>query len=217
MILLKNVTKTFDKSAILKGINIKVKKGEVILLIGPSGSGKSTLLSIIGGILKPTSGDIEVDGIKLAKIPDNHAALFRRNHIGFIFQRFNLINDLSVFDNVALPLIPTKLAKKELNTKVIKALNLFHIEHKKDELVRFLSGGEQQRVAISRAIVNNPSVILADEPTANIDYALKQSFLERLKELKELKKTIIIATHDEVLISSELFDRKLYIKDGMLI
>ena len=182
----------------LKDINIEIKTSSCVILKGVSGSGKSTLLSIIGTLLKPTSGDIKIDDESIAKLPDLHASNFRAKKLGFIFQSYNLFNELNVKDNVSIPLIPLGYSQKRIDDMSKTALTLANIEHKKDELVYNLSGGEKQRCAIARALVNNPDIILCDEPTANLDHDNSMKFIESLREFKKLNKTIIVATHDPI-------------------
>lgn len=221
MIRIDNVTKIFGKKDeefyALKNITLNIAQGECVLLRGGSGGGKSTLLSIIGGLLKPTSGNVVVDGIGVAKVPDDFATLFRREHIGFIFQKYNLIGNLNVFDNVSTPLLPTSLTYGETVKKVEMALKIANISHKSNTLARNLSGGEQQRVAIARAIVNSPKIILADEPSANLDMKLTIEFLKEMEAVKSLGKTIIIASHDEILLKSNLFDRVITLREGSIV
>ena len=222
MIKVTNLTKIFNKNKpnehiALKDISFYINPKELVLLKGESGSGKSTLLSLIAGLLKPTSGDIEIEGEKIAKLPDNFSAIFRLEKIGFIFQKFNLIPTLSVFDNIILPLIPSKLSQKEIENKAKKVMQKFSIEHKKDTLAKQLSGGEQQRVAIARALINNPKIILADEPTANLDKQLSYDFLEFVKELKRDGKTVLIATHDPIFEELNIIDKNITISKGHIL
>lgn len=205
-----------NETVALKDITFHIKDKELALLKGPSGSGKSTLLSILAALLKPTSGDVEVDGKKIAKLPDNFASIYRRENIGFIFQKFNLIPTLSVYENVILPLIPSRFSKEEIDKKAKLSMQKFSIHHKKDDLAKNLSGGEQQRVAIARALVNNPKIILADEPTANLDAKLSQDFLTFLKELKNDEKTIVIATHDPIFFDLDITDKEIEIVKGIM-
>ena len=219
MIKVDKVYKIFNQGKVnetiaLKDISFNVKDEELALLKGPSGSGKSTLLSILAALLKPTSGDVEVDGKKIAKLPDNFASMYRRESIGFIFQKFNLIPTLSVYENVILPLIPSTLSKEEIDKKAFQSMKKFSIEHKKDALAKSLSGGEQQRVAIARALVNDPKIILADEPTANLDTKLSQDFLTFLKELNDDKRTIVIATHDPIFFDLDIIDKEIELIKG---
>ncbi|MCT7563998.1 ABC transporter ATP-binding protein [Aliarcobacter butzleri] len=221
MIKIKNLNKIFYENTnkefyALKDINLNIKKSSCVVLKGVSGSGKSTLLSLIATLQKPTSGEIVVEDESIAKLPDFHASNFRARKIGFIFQSFNLFNELSVKDNISLPLIPLGFSQKQIDEKVINTLKLSNILHKKDELVSNLSGGEKQRCAIARALVNDCEIILCDEPTANLDYENSKNFIEILKELKELKKTIIIATHDPIFDNLDFVDSEILIKNGQI-
>jgi len=222
MIQFKNLNLTFNPNAAnefkaLKNINLHITKHKLVILKGVSGSGKSTLLSLISALIKPTSGEIKVDGKLIAKLPDFHASRFRSKDIGFIFQSFNLFESLSVKENIALPLIPLKLSQKEIDDKVSHALSLANIEHKKNQSVKDLSGGEKQRCAIARALVNNPKIILCDEPTANLDRANSLAFIEVIKTLKSLEKTIVIATHDPLFESLDFVDEVINIENGEIL
>mgnify|MGYP002712252013 CR=1 FL=1 len=201
----------------LKGINIHIKEGELVILRGSSGSGKSTILSIIAALSKPTSGEALVADERISKLPDNFASDFRRQNIGFIFQKYNLISSLSVKENLILPLIPMNPDNDSVKEKISRVLNMFHIEHKKDQIVKNLSGGEQQRVAIARANINDPKIILADEPTANLDEKLSLAFINILKELKNEGKTIIVATHDPLFFGLDIADREIEIFQGEIL
>ncbi len=213
-IVVDSVTKIYNQGSqkeviALKDISFEIKKGEVALLMGASGSGKSTILSLIAGFLKPTFGKVVVKGEVISKLPDNFATEFRRKNIGFIFQKFNLLEELSVKENVLLPLIPLDMKTKQMEEKANRVLELFSIKHKANQKVSTLSGGEQQRCAIARAMINEPNIILADEPTANLDKSLSQEFMEILKDLKDMGKTILIATHDSRFEDLEFIDRKI--------
>ncbi len=215
MIQLHNVIKTYDdKVQALKGVDLQFKEGEFIVLKGVSGSGKSTILSLIAGLLKPTSGEVIVDNKKISKLPDHFCSEFRRDNIGFIFQKYNLISTLSVYDNIVLPLVPENLEREALEEKFQRTVTLFNIKHKEGSLVKNLSGGEQQRVAIARANINNPKIILADEPTANLDEKLSLNFIEIMRGLKATNKTIILATHDPLFFHLDFIDRIIEVKDG---
>lgn len=200
----------------LKDINIQIETSSCVILKGVSGSGKSTLLSIIGTLLKPTSGEIKIDDESIAKLPDLHASNFRAKKLGFIFQSYNLFNELNVKDNISIPLIPLGFSQKQIDIMSLTALKLANIEHKKDELVYNLSGGEKQRCAIARALVNNPDIILCDEPTANLDHDNSMKFIESLREFKKLNKTIIVATHDPIFENLDFVDEVINIKNGMI-
>jgi len=222
MIELKNVTKIYNVSktdtvTAIKNINISIKQGELIILKGSSGSGKSTILSLIAGLSKPTTGEITIDNQRISKLPDDFASLFRRENIGFIFQKYNLIPNLNVKENILLPLIPENLNVALLNEKGNIAMAKFNILHKKNILVQNLSGGEQQRVAIARAYINNPKIIIADEPTANLDIILSKKFIEILKELKKAEKTIIIATHDPLFFDLDFTDKIISMNNGYIL
>ena len=221
MIKITNLNKIFNENTkkefhALKNINLEIKTSSCVILKGISGSGKSTLLSIIGTLLKPTSGDIKIDEDSIAKLPDLHASNFRAIRLGFIFQSYNLFNELNVKDNIAITLIPLGFTQKQINEMVLKAMNLANIAHKKDELVYNLSGGEKQRCAIARALVNNPDIILCDEPTANLDHDNSINFIQSLRELKKLNKTIIVATHDPIFEKLDFVDEIINIKNGII-
>ncbi len=201
----------------LSDIELSVKAGELIILKGVSGSGKSTLLAIIGALSKPTSGSVEVDGQNVAKLPDLHSSAFRAATIGFIFQSFDLFDELDVHDNVALPLVHTGLSQKEIDKKAAIAMELAHISHKRAQRVRDLSGGEKQRCAIARALVNEPKIILCDEPTANLDRDNALKFIETLKTLKALGKTVLVATHDTLFEELDITDTMVYIENGKIV
>jgi len=218
MIKLEHISKVYDNDIVaLDDINLIFAEGELVILKGVSGSGKSTILSLIAGLLKPTKGEVIVDKKHISKLPDHFCSQYRRDNIGFIFQKYNLIPTLSVVDNILLPLIPLNLDEKELHVKLESVMKMFSIVHKKDIIVKNLSGGEQQRTAIARANVNNPKIILADEPTANLDEKLSLEFIEILKELKSLNKTIIIATHDPLFFDLDFVDRIVEIHNGRLV
>jgi putative ABC transport system ATP-binding protein len=219
MIELKDINVTFNQNRpnefkALKNINLHITKDKLVILKGVSGSGKSTLLSLISALIKPTNGEVKVDGKLIAKLPDFHASKFRIEHIGFIFQSFNLFENLNVKENVAIPLIPLKLTQKEIDKRVNHALNLANIVHKKEQHIKDLSGGEKQRTAIARALVNNPKIILCDEPTANLDSENSLAFIEVIKDLKSLNKTIIIATHDPLFEELDFIDDVVHIENG---
>ncbi len=206
-----------DKAVqVLKDINLHIHKGQLVILKGVSGSGKSTLLSIISAMDKPSSGEVIVDSKAISKLPDIHASHFRANSIGFIFQHFNLLEALSVRENIALPLIPLGLSRKAIKLKVQQSMEHANIVHKADQIVQELSGGEKQRCAIARALVNDPNIILCDEPTANLDRANSLHFIELIKMLQTTGKTIIIATHDPIFEEVGFHDSILHMTDGEL-
>ena len=221
MIELKNITKIYnlnknDQVIALHDINLTINEGELIILKGSSGSGKSTILSLIAALNKPTNGEVIVDDKKISKLPDNFASIYRRDNIGFIFQKYNLITDISVKENILLPLIPLNPDSLELEEKLNLVMQKFKISHKKETLVKNLSGGEQQRVAIARANVNNPKIIIADEPTANLDEKLSLHFIDILRELKAVGKTIVVATHDPLFFDLDFADREIEVSNGTI-
>ena len=221
MIKIVNLNKIFNENTkkefqALKDITFEIEDFSCVILKGISGSGKSTLLSILGALSKPSSGKVLIDNENIAKLPDLHASSFRAKKLGFIFQSYNLFNELSVKDNISLALIPLGFSQKQIDEKVEKALSLANISHKKDEIVYNLSGGEKQRCAIARALANDAQIILCDEPTANLDYDNSIKFIEVLKELKKLNKTIIVATHDPIFDNIDFVDKTINIKNGMI-
>lgn len=222
MIKLINLTKSYEVNKnntvqALQDLTLEINKGELVVLKGASGSGKSTVLSLLAGLAKPTYGEVIIKEQRVSKLPDSFSSLFRREHIGFIFQKYNLVPTLSVEQNILLPLIPNNPSAQEVSLLLNKVMKKFKIEHKKDTLVRNLSGGEQQRVAIARSMVNDPEIIIADEPTANLDKELSLHFIDIIKELKDLNKTIIIATHDPLFFDLEFCDKEIELKNGKMI
>ena len=222
MILLKDLYKTYNKGqtnevAALVGINLNVHENEVVCLKGPSGSGKSTLLSIMGCVFPPTSGVAEVDGKKLSRLPDRFLTLHRRKCIGFIFQQFNILPQLSVVDNVMVPLMILGYSPGIRRKKAIELLEKLHIVHRADFPASQISGGELQRVAIARALVNDPPIILADEPTAHLDHNLSLGFLDFMQQLHKEGKTIVMTSHDPLVTDHPCVDRVVEMADGRML
>ena len=204
MIALNNVSKVYQTQSIetlaLNNINLKVEQGEFLSIMGPSGCGKSTLLNLIGLIDEPTSGEIFIDGNLIKDYTSKQAAAFRNEHLGFIFQSFHLIPDLSVIDNVELPLLYRKTNSKQRRQMAEEALVQVGLKNRMKHFPSQLSGGQKQRVAIARAIVGKPSIILADEPTGNLDSVMGNEIMDILLHLNESEKTtIIMVTHDETM------------------
>jgi len=201
LINVKNVSKSYWRNNIeipvLNNITINVEQGEFLALMGPSGSGKTTLLNLIAGIDKPSNGDIIIDGTNIATLGESALAKWRANNVGFIFQFYNLIPVLTAFENVELPLLLTKLSKSERKKQVETALNLVGLGDRMHHSPKQLSGGQEQRVAIARAIVTDPVLIVADEPTGDLDRQSAEEILTLMERLnKEFQKTIIMVTHD---------------------
>ncbi|RLA75685.1 MAG: ABC transporter ATP-binding protein [Epsilonproteobacteria bacterium] len=219
MIKIKNLYKIYnqnkaDELQALKNISININKNELIILKGISGSGKSTLLSVISSFTKPTSGVVICDNNNISKLPDRHASIFRNKSIGFVFQAFNLIDELTVYDNIKIPLSINN--NTDIENKIKTAIKQANISHKSKQYIKNLSGGEKQRVAIARAIVNNPNIILCDEPTAALDKNNSLRFINILKQLKKTGKTIVVATHDSLFDELDFVDRYIDIEDGKI-
>ncbi|HSE20146.1 MAG TPA: ABC transporter ATP-binding protein [Pyrinomonadaceae bacterium] len=197
----RNVSKRFSRDGFevvaLERVNLDIHEGDFFALMGPSGSGKSTLLNLLAGIDRTTEGEVEVLGTQLARLSESQMATWRNSHIGYIFQTFNLVPVLTAFENVELPLLLTKLSKAQRRKNVETALELVGLSERMNHQPRQLSGGQEQRVAIARAIVTDPDLILADEPTGNLDARSGEEIMQILSTLnRELKKTIMLVTHD---------------------
>lgn len=199
----------------LSEVSFQVAPGGLIGLSGPSGSGKSTLLNILGGLDRPTAGSVSVNGHALAGMSDDELTLYRRNTCGFVFQASYLIPALTVMENVMLPLIPLPLAEAEKVQRVLAALEQVNITHRAEHLPGELSGGEQQRTAVARAIVNQPSLILADEPTGELDADNAARIMELLTGFTDQGRTVIVASHDADVIG--VMDRVLRLENGSLL
>ncbi len=194
----------------LQDFNESIEKGEVVAIAGPSGSGKTTLLSCIGGVLRPTSGKILVDGVDITKLPDSDLTNYRRDTVGLIYQDFNLIDQFTVFENVSLPMLIANKSSSEVQERVNMLLDSLEIERYAKTFPLYISGGERQRVAIAVALANDPSIILADEPTGNLDLEAREKVLNLLiNKGKEFNKTIILATHDPFIL--ERVERIIYL------
>ena len=201
---------------VLKEINLQVEEGELIAIVGPSGSGKTTLLNILGLLDNPTSGELYINGKNAANLSDKEKRKIRLHKIGFIFQNFNLISSLTALENVELPMALVGIPSKEQRKRAIQLLKAVKLDNKINSKIHELSMGEAQRVAIARAFANNPSIILADEPTAQLDYENKMNIIELLQKLrKERNITVIVATHD--LNITKNFDKIYKLKNGRLI
>jgi putative ABC transport system ATP-binding protein len=199
---------------VLKGINLTVMKGQFVTIYGPSGAGKTTLLNIISAIDKATSGNIIVFGKDLAKQNEDELAEYRCNHVGFVFQSYNLISTLTVSENIAFPMEWKKATSEEIQKRVTELIHKLGLEHRANHFPAQLSGGEQQRVAFARALANDPPLLLADEPTGNLDTKSGQKIIQILQALKNEGKTIIVSTHDPEIMP--LADLKVYLDEGKL-
>ncbi|MGF7117193.1 putative ABC transport system ATP-binding protein [Methanobacterium oryzae] len=212
---IKGLKKSYENGKIkaLDGVDLEIKKGEFVSIIGPSGSGKSTLLNMLGALDLPTEGKINVASYDLTKTKDLNN--FRSKEIGFIFQLHNLIPNLTVLENVEIPMYESRLSSKKMHERALKLLDYVGLQEKASRKPTQLSGGERQRVAIARALANNPSIILADEPTGSLDSKTGQMILQRLKEIHEKEKvTLIMVTHDMGVAS--LAERTIEVLDGKI-
>lgn len=220
MIKLMNISKIFRTDEIetvaLENVNIEVPQGEFLSIMGPSGCGKSTLLNIMGLLDTPTSGTIELAGNRVEGLKDKELAVFRNRNLGFVFQSFHLINSLNVLDNVELPLLYRNVSAKERRERAEEVLRKVGMSHRMRHMPTQLSGGQCQRVAIARAIIGNPAIILADEPTGNLDSKMGAEVMELLHQLnQEDQRTIVMVTHNAD--QAKLTDRTLSFFDGHLI
>ena len=203
-----------DEVTAVDDVSLTVSQGEVAVIKGPSGSGKTTLLSLIGCMGRPTAGQILIDGKDVSKLPERFLTRIRREKFGFIFQQLNLIRDLSVLENVLLPLYPVAIPAAEMRRRAEEVLSDMGLSGKLGLKVRQLSGGEQQRVAVARALVSQPAIIVADEPTAHLDQGLAAELMETLRELNESGKTVVIATHDPLVYENPFVKRRVEMRDG---
>ena len=219
MIETKNIHKYYGDVEVLKGVDLEIKKGEIVAIVGPSGAGKTTLLQIIGTLDKPNKEnnyELLVNSTSLQNVTDKELSDFRNQHIGFIFQFHQLLPEFTALENVCIPAFIAKKSKKEAEERANELLDYLGLSHRKDHKPNELSGGEQQRVAVARALVNKPSVILADEPSGNLDSTSAKNLHELFFKLRdEFQQTFVIVTHNQEL--ANMADRKLTMKDGKII
>ena len=215
MIKATNIHKSFGDLEVLRGVDLSVSKGEIVSIVGPSGAGKTTLLQILGTLDKPNVGEIQVDGIDFSRLNSNELAVFRNRHIGFIFQFHQLLPEFTAIENVIIPALIGKTSVRQATERAVELLNFLQLgdrlQHKPSEL----SGGEKQRVAVARALINNPTLILADEPSGSLDTKNKEELHNLLFELRDkFNLTVVIVTHDKEL--ARLCDRTIGMKDGLI-
>src|SRR5215470_11137739 len=219
MITLSGVSKVFEgkrKATALEAVNLEIGRGEIVAIVGPSGSGKSTLLNLIGGLDRPTNGDISIDGENLSKLLDDALTRVRRDKIGFVFQFFNLLPTLNSMENVALPLHLRQWPRKKIEQRSKELLDLVQLGHRLEHLPDELSGGERQRVAIARALSVYPPILLADEPTGNLDTRTGREILKLIEDLHaRLGSTVLIVTHD--LEVANRCSRTVALRDGRIV
>jgi putative ABC transport system ATP-binding protein len=206
-----------DEMRAVQNVSLEVAQGEVVVLKGPSGSGKTSLLSLIGCMSRPTSGRITVGGSDVTRLSEQALTEVRRQRFGFIFQQFHLISDLTVLDNVLLPLYPVPISVAEMARRADGILGRLGLRDKGGRWVRQLSGGEQQRVAVARALINRPDVVVADEPTAHLDRELSLDLLGILAELNREGRTLVVATHDPLVFEHPMVNRTVAMRDGRVL
>lgn len=211
-----NVYKKYGSLEVLKGVNILVNSGEIVSIVGSSGAGKSTLLHILGTLDAPDSGEIFLNDEPLHLLKGNKLANFRNKHIGFVFQFHHLLPEFSALENICIPGWVAKRKKKEVENDAIKLLELLNLKDRLHHKPQQLSGGEQQRVAVARALINKPSIVFADEPTGNLDSVHAKELHQLFQQLnKEMNQTFLIVTHNDEL--AQLSNRILHMKDGMIV
>jgi lipoprotein-releasing system ATP-binding protein len=216
MILAKNIKKSYGDLQVLKGIDLEIKKGEIISIVGPSGAGKTTFLQILGTLSRPDSGQILFDNSEVSKYKDKQLAAFRNNNIGFVFQFHHLLPEFTALENVCIPAFIGKMPRDKAEKKAKEILSFLKLDHRIDHKPKELSGGEQQRVAVARALINEPSVIFADEPSGNLDSENKKELHDLFFSLRDkYNPSIVIVTHDDNL--ANMADKKLTMRDGLFV
>ena len=216
MIEIKGVTKSFGSLQVLKGIDLRIEKGEIVSIVGPSGAGKTTLLQILGTLDKPDSGSVVVDGTETSTLSTNKLSEFRNTHLGFVFQFHQLLPEFTAIENIMIPAYIAGMKSKEARSRAEELLAFMGLSDRAIHKPNELSGGEKQRVAVARALMNNPAVILADEPSGSLDSKNKEELHKLFFELRDkFGQTFVIVTHDETLAT--LTDRTIHLKDGRIV
>ncbi|MBF1526392.1 MAG: ABC transporter ATP-binding protein [Prevotella pallens] len=216
MIEIKGVTKSFGSLQVLKGIDLCIEKGEIVSIVGPSGAGKTTLLQILGTLDKPDNGSVVVDGIETSTLSTNKLSEFRNKHLGFVFQFHQLLPEFTAIENIMIPAYIAGMKNKEAHNRAEELLEFMGLNDRANHKPNELSGGEKQRVAVARALMNNPAVILADEPSGSLDSKNKEELHKLFFDLRDkFGQTFVIVTHDETLAT--LTDRTIHLKDGRIV
>jgi lipoprotein-releasing system ATP-binding protein len=216
MIKAENISKRFSTVEALRGASVEIRRGEIVAIVGASGAGKSTLLQILGTLMPADSGRVEIAGVDVSRLSERELAALRNRHIGFVFQFHHLLPEFTALENVMMPALIGGVSRREAESRALELLDIVGMSHRTSHKPVELSGGEQQRVAIARALVNRPSVVLADEPTGNLDTRNRDEIQRLLVDVREtFDQTIVMVTHDEVLAS--LADRKISMSDGQIL
>lgn len=215
MIKLEGITKSFGSLQVLKGIDLEINKGEIVSIVGPSGAGKTTLLQIMGTLDEPDAGVVQIDGTVVSRMKEKELSAFRNKNIGFVFQFHQLLPEFTALENVMIPALIAGVSSKEANDRATKILDFMGLVDRASHKPNELSGGEKQRVAVARALINDPAVILADEPSGSLDTHNKEDLHQLFFDLRDrLGQTFVIVTHDEGL--AKITDRTVHIVDGMI-
>lgn len=215
MIKLEGITKSFGSLQVLKGIDLEINKGEIVSIVGPSGAGKTTLLQIMGTLDEPDAGTVQIDGTVVSRMKEKELSAFRNKNIGFVFQFHQLLPEFTALENVMIPALIAGVSSKEANDRAMKILDFMGLVDRASHKPNELSGGEKQRVAVARALINDPAVILADEPSGSLDTHNKEYLHQLFFDLRDrLGQTFVIVTHDEGL--AKITDRTVHMVDGMI-
>ncbi|EFI38493.1 lipoprotein-releasing system ATP-binding protein LolD [Bacteroides sp. 3_1_23] len=215
MIKLEGITKSFGSLQVLKGIDLEINKGEIVSIVGPSGAGKTTLLQIMGTLDEPDAGTVQIDGTVVSRMKEKELSAFRNKNIGFVFQFHQLLPEFTALENVMIPALIAGVSSKEAHERAMKILDFMGLVDRASHKPNELSGGEKQRVAVARALINDPAVILADEPSGSLDTHNKEDLHQLFFDLRDrLGQTFVIVTHDEGL--AKITDRTVHIVDGMI-
>lgn len=216
MIEVRNIVKRFGSLEVLHGVSLDIADGEIVSIVGQSGAGKTTLLQIIGSLLEADSGEVMIDGVALTSLGDDALSTFRNSHIGFIFQSYQLLPEFTALENVMMPMLIAGGKRSDAELRARELLSMVGMSHREDHKPEALSGGEQQRVAIARALMMRPSVVLADEPTGNLDSSTREEIESLFIELRDRTgQTFVIVTHDEALAAKS--DRVIHMRDGRIL